>query len=104
MDTYEIFSMLGGSNIPAGTKVVNPYNENNVAATLTSVNQFSFRPIDTLKQEYYEFYVKITIDVGAAEFWSDKCRLTIYCPTSVPVSWSGTSTPTYYSFIGASGS
>ena len=58
--------MSGGTNIPAGTKVVNPYNENNVASSLTSSNSFSFKPIDTYKPEYYEFYVKITIDVGAA--------------------------------------
>ena len=93
--------MSGGTNIPAETKVVNPYNENNVVATLSS-NSFSFRPVDTYKPGYYEFYVKITIDVEAAEYWSDKCKLTIYCPTSVPVSWSGTTT--YYSFLGASGS
>ena len=58
--------MSGGTNIPAGTKVVNPYNENNVAGSLTSSNSFSFKPIDTYKPEFYEFYVKITIDVGAA--------------------------------------
>ena len=66
MDTYEILSMFGGSNIPAGTKVVNPYHENNVADSLTSSNSFSFEPTDTYKPEFYEFYVKITLDVGAA--------------------------------------
>ena len=46
--------------------MVNPYNENNVDATLKSSKSFSFSLVDTYKPEFYEFYVKITIDIGAA--------------------------------------